>query len=146
MLITLTSVKVKSHEHFAKLILKNTKRRSMFLSGLYSQVIYRWAGGVVVIQNISKTITYNTEQLEEESRKYQNFLDDKTEEIYNLALIAKKKGLDFESYIEIPRAEDLASRTEKLLQKDYLKDLSICLLYTSPSPRDATLSRMPSSA
>ena len=26
----------------------------------------------------------------------------------------------------------------------YLKD--ICLLYTSPSPRDATLSRMPSSA
>ena len=25
-------------------------------------------------------------------------------------------------------------------------DLSICLLYTSPSPRDATLSRMPSSA
>ena len=125
MLITLTSVKVKSHEHFAKLLLKNTKRRSMFLSGLYSQAIYRWAGGVVVIQNISKTITYNTEQLEEESRKYQNFLDDKTEEIYNLALIAKQKGLDFESYIEIPRAEDLASRTEKLLQKDYLKDLSI---------------------
>ena len=25
-------------------------------------------------------------------------------------------------------------------------DLAICLLYTSPSPRDATLSRMPSSA
>ena len=25
-------------------------------------------------------------------------------------------------------------------------DLSFCLLYTSPSPRDATLSRMPSSA
>ena len=27
-----------------------------------------------------------------------------------------------------------------------IKPLSICLLYTSPSPRDATLSRMPSSA
>ena len=27
-----------------------------------------------------------------------------------------------------------------------LHDLGICLLYTSPSPRDATLSRMPSSA
>ena len=26
------------------------------------------------------------------------------------------------------------------------QDLNICLLYTSPSPRDATLSRMPSSA
>ena len=29
---------------------------------------------------------------------------------------------------------------------DYSLDLKICLLYTSPSPRDATLSRMPSSA
>ena len=27
-----------------------------------------------------------------------------------------------------------------------LKDNTVCLLYTSPSPRDATLSRMPSSA
>mgnify|MGYP003312792841 CR=1 FL=1 len=27
-----------------------------------------------------------------------------------------------------------------------LDDWSVCLLYTSPSPRDATLSRMPSSA
>ena len=31
-------------------------------------------------------------------------------------------------------------KTEKM------KHLNICLLYTSPSPRDATLSRMPSSA
>ena len=29
---------------------------------------------------------------------------------------------------------------------DYDPDYNICLLYTSPSPRDATLSRMPSSA
>ena len=28
----------------------------------------------------------------------------------------------------------------------YPRNISICLLYTSPSPRDATLSRMPSSA
>ena len=28
----------------------------------------------------------------------------------------------------------------------YVLDLTACLLYTSPSPRDATLSRMPSSA
>ena len=28
----------------------------------------------------------------------------------------------------------------------YLNDEGTCLLYTSPSPRDATLSRMPSSA
>ena len=29
---------------------------------------------------------------------------------------------------------------------DFLPKIKICLLYTSPSPRDATLSRMPSSA
>ena len=33
-----------------------------------------------------------------------------------------------------------------LVSKGQLHELGICLLYTSPSPRDATLSRMPSSA
>ena len=31
-------------------------------------------------------------------------------------------------------------------QNDYVRSVQTCLLYTSPSPRDATLSRMPSSA
>ena len=55
------------------------------------------------------------------------------------------------------KLENLRTETEKLRKKnevlsDRLKQLgddqqdSICLLYTSPSPRDATLSRMPSSA
>ena len=34
----------------------------------------------------------------------------------------------------------------KSLFENFLPDLNTCLLYTSPSPRDATLSRMPSSA
>ena len=29
---------------------------------------------------------------------------------------------------------------------NFITDLSVCLLYTSPSPRDGLLSRMPSSA
>ena len=33
-----------------------------------------------------------------------------------------------------------------LVQKDFWISYRNCLLYTSPSPRDATLSRMPSSA
>ena len=33
-----------------------------------------------------------------------------------------------------------------LQDKESIWDLNCCLLYTSPSPRDATLSRMPSSA
>ena len=38
-----------------------------------------------------------------------------------------------------PRALDLAAQRHPDLER-------VCLLYTSPSPRDATLSRMPSSA
>ena len=49
-----------------------------------------------------------------------------------------------------------ATKTEKTLQEvpiavsvvtaETIEKSNICLLYTSPSPRDATLSRMPSSA
>ena len=35
---------------------------------------------------------------------------------------------------------------EDILEDDVVEEISICLLYTSPSPRDNTLSRMPSSA
>ena len=52
-------------------------------------------------------------------------------------LIQGKIRPDFEG-IELGMAEKLAIRS--------LSKSSGCLLYTSPSPRDATLSRMPSSA
>ena len=34
----------------------------------------------------------------------------------------------------------------RFLRKSFFGQLSVCLLYTSPSPRDGLLSRMPSSA
>ena len=40
-------------------------------------------------------------------------------------------------------AQSLGSAFQKI---NFLRDMKSCLLYTSPSPRDATLSRMPSSA
>ena len=43
------------------------------------------------------------------------------------------------------RHKDFWQITEDSLDKSMLT-FKICLLYTSPSPRDATLSRMPSSA
>ena len=47
-------------------------------------------------------------------------------------------------------SERLAKAREKRLRENPPKysnvHPSVCLLYTSPSPRDATLSRMPSSA
>ena len=48
--------------------------------------------------------------------------------------------------IGIEGGEDIVSQTSEALKKiDNLLEIA-CLLYTSPSPRDATLSRMPSSA
>ena len=55
---------------------------------------------------------------------------------------------------EETRTPDERQQLAKLLKQegigklvtDQLRNLRSCLLYTSPSPRDATLSRMPSSA
>ena len=44
---------------------------------------------------------------------------------------------------ETPELEEQAERNLERNRDNLLQD---CLLYTSPSPRDATLSRMPSSA
>ena len=46
---------------------------------------------------------------------------------------------------EDPNREGLVETPKRVIKafKEYFKG---CLLYTSPSPRDATLSRMPSSA
>ena len=51
----------------------------------------------------------------------------------------------------LTRAEDMRMEAERRAEVDTLKKLlglaiAVCLLYTSPSPRDGLLSRMPSSA
>ena len=52
--------------------------------------------------------------------------------------------------IILTKVKDAGSTKEEPTMSDYdwytVKAAYICLLYTSPSPRDATLSRMPSSA
>ena len=54
-----------------------------------------------------------------------------------------KNSMPNESTIYI--ADNLNAPYGKKAESEIIQ-LSICLLYTSPSPRDATLSRMPSSA
>ena len=49
-----------------------------------------------------------------------------------------------EDYVEL--ISDLLVDGGEARQVDIAARLGVCLLYTSPSPRDATLSRMPSSA
>ena len=54
-------------------------------------------------------------RLEKEMDSYHEWFDERTEEAYQIAAKARAKGLDHTLEVEIPRASDLASRTEKLL-------------------------------
>ena len=45
-----------------------------------------------------------------------------------------------------PKADADWYKKSYVASKDALKQIQICLLYTSPSPRDYAASRMPSSA
>ena len=70
------------------------------------------------------------------------------------------KSLDIYYHLGLDRLTDCQvaiiknARSNKMGRKDIIKvegpidniDLDVCLLYTSPSPRDRSVSRMPSSA
>ena len=48
-------------------------------------------------------------------QEYTIALQDKCDEVYEIAGQARKKGFDPKNYVEIPQAHDLADRTQKLL-------------------------------
>ena len=54
-------------------------------------------------------------RLEKEMERYQNLLDEHADHAYRVAEEARNLGLDPKPFVEIPRANDLAGRTEKLL-------------------------------
>ncbi|HIL65298.1 MAG TPA: hypothetical protein EYG33_03935, partial [Candidatus Poseidoniales archaeon] len=54
-------------------------------------------------------------RLEAEMDAYHDWLDQRADDAYQIATKMRKLGLDHTKEVEIPRASDLASRTEKLL-------------------------------
>ena len=66
------------------------------------------------------------------------------EQIAKSAIEAAKAGAAI-AHINV-REEDGTPSRRLELYKEVVDRIRSCLLYTSPSPRDATLSRMPSSA
>ena len=65
------------------------------------------------------------------------------------ALVSCGASVDGEQMVVPPEYQDAinaAAKTANLPPAIIAAQLWTCLLYTSPSPRDATLSRMPSSA
>ena len=55
------------------------------------------------------------ERLQREMDAYHELLDVRTDEAYRIAERVRKLGFDHVDSVEIPRASDLAGRTEKLL-------------------------------
>ena len=101
------------------------------------------------VSSSSMSVTANsgaTSRLRRQVEKYEEQLIRETQKCYEIAKIEREKGLDFSREIEIPRAEDLAGRTEKLLV-DYLDGLEIAgkireLLEETKNDRETTAIKM----
>ena len=64
------------------------------------------------------------QRLEEEMKSYHQWLDEHADEAYLVAEKARSRGYDLKEHVEIPRAADLAGRTEKLLV-EYLEGYEV---------------------
>ena len=80
-------------------------------------------------------------------------MDTKKTSLYQLHQDSKAKFVEFAGYqMPIQYSEGIVEEHRftrnhsGIFDVSHMGQLFICLLYTSPSPRDATLSRMPSSA
>ncbi len=64
------------------------------------------------------------QRLEAEMKSYHQWLDEHADEAYIVAEKARSQGYDLKEHVEIPRAADLAGRTEKLLV-EYLEGYEV---------------------
>lgn len=76
------------------------------------------SGGAITTEH-NPLLGLDLDRLEKELDAYQLWLDERAEDAYVIAEQARSQGLDHRDFVEIPRAADLAGRTEKLLV-DYL--------------------------
>ena len=73
-------------------------------------------------------------------------IDDDRNILTSLSIALEKEGFKVQTYIDGESALIGLTRMPPDLAVIDIKMPKICLLYTSPSPRDRTRSRMPSSA
>ena len=75
--------------------------------------------------------------------------DDKAEDIVQINLRGKSSIGDYMIIASGRSSRQVSAISEKLvdnIKQDFGRSSKVCLLYTSPSPRDLSTSRMPSSA
>ena len=68
------------------------------------------------------------------------------QKLYLEMFLADAESFARASNIFTPRSFDRKLQPIAKFIKDYVEEYKVCLLYTSPSPRDKRQSRMPSSA
>ena len=98
---------------------------------------------VSFLQYLFSTIAYD----EDSDRISISFFAQETDLTWNYYLTSSiDNGITWESPLKVSNIfTDFSDNNDDIFFGDYWES-KICLLYTSPSPRDATLSRMPSSA
>ena len=95
-----------------------------------------------LIRRSGQVVPWNSSKIEVAIRKAFLSLHLDSEPAVQVADVVTKRALATgQAFINIEDVQDIVQ--EELMRTGYFK---VCLLYTSPSPRDATLSRMPSSA
>ena len=63
-----------------------------------------------------------------------------------MKLMQKSKAISAQSIQLMSGTQEALNNARSFYQKGYIEGYQNCLLYTSPSPRDLSTSRMPSSA
>ena len=103
-----------------------------------------WKSGLVLIDSGASYKSYCSDMTRTVpvSGKFDQYQAELYDAVYKAYLKAKEKAVVGSNLSSIHKAA-VSSLTKSLIKIGLLKG---CLLYTSPSPRDATLSRMPSSA
>ena len=94
---------------------------------------------IYIVDTLEIASTFEMASVACESRRSSAYSEDLW-----LRMVYQREGLGV-SYAEIATNVNIDQWTVKRVVKLF-NDTGSCLLYTSPSPRDATLSRMPSSA
>ena len=109
-----------------------------------------------LLDDARRSKNFSNHQYLKTSEEMMSLFEDYPQVIENSSEIAKRCNLHFElfekNYLPLFPTPDGMSIADFFSQESKkglelrLKDLKICLLYTSPSPRDRQKSRMPSSA
>ena len=130
-----------------------------------ADVIFKGSGGpngrkpansataTLVLDNDDRRFSFDADEVSISRRVYRSgeaeyLINNETCRLKDIRNLFRGTGIGTDAYslIEQGKVDRLLQASSKDRRAIFEEAAGICLLYTSPSPRDATLSRMPSSA